>query len=179
MSVVFHLLVAFSFSIAWPFIASPPTTAQPLVIVNMVDRVPETNLEAAKSKAPKASDVEQEATKASTTTTPPPPPPPPKPAPKAKPPEKPVKAPVPDAEILPDKQVKPPKAKPVSARGSSCATQTGRAAKTAATTAAHSFNRCAACPSEQADQKITAETEGAGTFRRASEPCGCVKNQKS
>ncbi len=24
MSVVFHLLVAFSFSIAWPFIASPP-----------------------------------------------------------------------------------------------------------------------------------------------------------
>ena len=53
MSVVFHLLVAFSFSIAWPFIASPPITAQPLVIVNMVDRVPETNLEAAKSKAPK------------------------------------------------------------------------------------------------------------------------------
>ena len=44
MSVVFHLLVAFSFSIAWPFIASPPTTAQPLVIVNMVDRVPETCL---------------------------------------------------------------------------------------------------------------------------------------
>ena len=72
MSVVFHLLVAFSFSIAWPFIASPPTTAQPLVIVNMVDRVPETNLEAAKSKAPKASDVEQEATKKR-------PPPPPRP----------------------------------------------------------------------------------------------------
>ena len=116
MSVVFHLLVAFSFSIAWPFIASPPTTAQPLVIVNMVDRVPETNLEAAKSKAPKASDVEQEATKKRPPLPPPPPPPPPpKPAPKVKPPEKPVKAPVPDAEILPDKQVKPPKAKPVSA----------------------------------------------------------------
>ena len=81
MSVVFHLLVAFSFSIAWPFIASPPTTAQPLVIVNMVDRVPETNLEAAKSKAPKASDVEQEATKKRPPPPPPPPPPPQTPAP--------------------------------------------------------------------------------------------------
>jgi len=114
MSVAFHLLVALSFSVAWPFIASPPTTAQPLVIVNMVERVPETNLEAAKSKSPKASEIEQEETK-KRPPPPPPPPPPPKPVEVAKAPEAPAKAPAPNAEILPDKQVKPPKPKPVSA----------------------------------------------------------------
>ena len=63
LSVGFHLLVMLSFTVAWPFISAPPTTAQPLMIVDMVARAPVTNLEAAPKTAPTASETEQKETK--------------------------------------------------------------------------------------------------------------------
>jgi len=116
LSVGFHLLVMLSFTVAWPFISAPPTTAQPLMIVDMVARAPVTNLEAAPKTAPTASETEQKETKKRV----PPPPPPPPPPPSEKPVIEPVKTTAPppkpkpaaDAEILPDKKIEQPKAKP-------------------------------------------------------------------
>ena len=116
LSICFHLLVVLSFTIAWPFVSAPPTTAQPLVIVDLIQKAPQTNLRSAPKQAPKTSEIEQKETKKRV---PPPPPPPPAP-PQAKPvieqakttapPPKPK--PAPDVEILPDKKVQQPKAKP-------------------------------------------------------------------
>ena len=51
LSILFHLLVVAVTLIGWPFLAPPPPTAQPLVIVDMVKTVPKTNLAAEESKA--------------------------------------------------------------------------------------------------------------------------------
>lgn len=116
LSVCFHLLVVLAFTVSWSFISAPPTTAQPLVVVDLVARAPQTNLQSAPSKAPKKSEVEQKETKKRV----PPPPPPPPPPPQSKPVIEPAKTtapapkpkPAPDVEILPDKKVEQPKAKP-------------------------------------------------------------------
>ena len=114
LSILFHLLVVAVTLIGWPFLVTPPPTTQPLIIVDMVKTVPQTNLAAAESKAKASSEPEQEATRRK-------PPPPPPPAPPPPPPEtvvakaEPAPAPkpvVPDAEILPDKPVAVPKPKP-------------------------------------------------------------------
>lgn len=116
LSILFHLLVVTLALVGWPFLTTPPPTAQPLIIVDMVKTVPNTNLAAADSKAKASPDPKQEATRRK----PPPPPPPPPPAPP--PPETvaeadPQPAPTPkpvaqDAEILPEKPVAKPKPKP-------------------------------------------------------------------
>ena len=123
LSILFHLLVVAVTLIGWPFLAPPPPTAQPLVIVDMVKTVPKTNLAAEESQAKASSEPEQEATRRK----PPPPPPPPPPAPPPPQPQQVAKAePAPaakpkpvvqKAEILPDKPkaVPKPTPKPVAA----------------------------------------------------------------
>lgn len=116
-SVLFHVAVVVGFTVGWPFLKSPEITAQPLIIVDLVDIVEETNLASAQ-KSDKSSEVEQKETRRRPPPPPPPAPPPPKPAPAPEPPRpqtKPAAQPnvaVADAEILPDKDVAIPKAKP-------------------------------------------------------------------
>jgi outer membrane biosynthesis protein TonB len=113
LSLGFHILVATLFTIGWPFFNSDETDIQPLIVVDIVRTVPNTNLAAAESGG-KAADVEQEETRKKP---PPPPPPPPAPAPKpvaqAKPTPKATPKPVADAiEILPTKTVSAPVTRP-------------------------------------------------------------------
>ena len=116
LSILFHLLVVAVAVIGWPFLATPPPTAQPLVIVDMVKTVPKTNLAAEESQAKASSEPEQEATRRK----PPPPPPPPPPAPPPPQPQQvakaePAPAPKPvveKAEILLEKPKPVPKPKP-------------------------------------------------------------------
>lgn len=107
LSLGFHILVVTLFTIGWPFFNSDETDIQPLIVVDIVRTVPNTNLVTAESGG-KAADIEQEETRKKPT--PPPPPPPPAPAPKplaqAKPTPKAAPKPVADAvEILPTKTV--------------------------------------------------------------------------
>jgi outer membrane biosynthesis protein TonB len=115
LSLGFHILVVTLFTIGWPFFNSDETDIQPLIVVDIVRTVPNTNLAAAESGG-KAADVEQEETRKK-----PPPPPPPapvpkpvaqtKPTPKATP--KATPKPVADAiEILPTKTVSAPVTRP-------------------------------------------------------------------
>ncbi len=46
-SAVFHLLVVLAFAIGWPFLSDREPMAQPLMIIDMVDIVPDTNLQPA------------------------------------------------------------------------------------------------------------------------------------
>lgn len=113
LSLGFHILVATLFTIGWPFFNSDETDIQPLIVVDIVRTVPNTNLAAAESGG-KAADVEQEETRKKP---PPPPPPPPAPVPKpvaqAKPTPKATPKPVADAiEILPTKTVSAPVTRP-------------------------------------------------------------------
>lgn len=113
LSLGFHILVVTLFTIGWPFFNSDETDIQPLIVVDIVRTVPNTNLAAAESGG-KAADVEQEETRKKP---PPPPPPPPAPVPKpvaqAKPTPKATPKPVADAvEILPTKTVSAPVTRP-------------------------------------------------------------------
>ena len=113
LSLGFHILVFTLFTIGWPFFNSDETDIQPLIVVDIVRTVPNTNLAAAESGG-KAADVEQEETRKKP---PPPPPPPPAPVPKpiaqAKPTPKATPNPVADAEeILPTKTVSAPVTRP-------------------------------------------------------------------
>ena len=113
LSLGFHILVVTLFTIGWPFFNSDETDIQPLIVVDIVRTVPNTNLAAAESGG-KAADIEQEETRKKP---PPPPPPPPAPAPKpvaqAKPTPKAASKPVADAaEILPTKIVSAPIMRP-------------------------------------------------------------------
>ena len=111
-SMLFHVLLVTLGLISWPFLQDKDTNAQPLIIVDVVATLPKTNL--ADSSAAKSSpEPEQEATRKK----PPPPPPPPPPEPKAAskaPPAKPTlpKPVIEKAEILPDKPLPVPQAKP-------------------------------------------------------------------
>ena len=112
LSLGFHVLVVTLFTAGWPFLTSDETDTQPLIVVDIVRTVPNTNLAGADSSG-KAADVEQE----ETLKKPPPPPPPPAPVPKpvaqAKPAPKVAPKPVADdAEILPSKIVSAPVARP-------------------------------------------------------------------
>ena len=111
LSLGFHILVVTLFTIGWPFFNSDETDIQPLIVVDIVRTVPNTNLAAAESGG-KAADIEQEETRKK-----PPPPPPPAPVPKpvvqAKPTPKAALKPVADAvEILPTKTVSAPVTRP-------------------------------------------------------------------
>ena len=111
LSLGFHILVVTLFTIGWPFFNSDETDIQPLIVVDIVRTVPNTNLAAAESGG-KAADIEQEETRKK-----PPPPPPPAPVPKpvaqAKPTPKATPKPVADAvEILPTKTVSAPVTRP-------------------------------------------------------------------
>ena len=113
LSLSFHILVVTLFTIGWPFFNSDETDIQPLIVVDIVRTVPNTNLAAAESGG-KAADVEQEETRKKP---PPPPPPPPAPVPKpvaqAKPTPKATPKPVADVEeILPTKTVSAPVTRP-------------------------------------------------------------------
>lgn len=113
LSLGFHILVVSLFTIGWPFFNSDETDIQPLIVVDIVRTVPNTNLAAAESGG-KAADIEQEETRKKP---PPPPPPPPAPVPKpvaqAKPTPKAAPKPVADAaEILPTKSVSAPVTRP-------------------------------------------------------------------
>ena len=113
LSLGFHVLVVTLFTVGWPFLTSDETDTQPLIVVDIVRTVPNTNLAGADSGG-KAADVEQEETLKKP---PPPPPPPPAPVPKpvaqAKPaPNVAPKPVVDDAEILPSKIVSAPVARP-------------------------------------------------------------------
>ena len=113
LSLGFHILVVTLFTIGWPFFNSDETDIQPLIVVDIVRTVPNTNLAAAESGG-KAADVVQEETRKKP---PPPPPPPPAPVPKpvaqAKPKPKATPKPVADAvEILPTKTVSAPVTRP-------------------------------------------------------------------
>ena len=115
LSILFHLLVVAVTVMGWPFLAPPPPSAQPLVIVDMVKTVPKTNLAAADSKAKASSEPEQEATRRKPPPPPPPPPAPPPPQPQQVAKAEPAPAPKPvvqNAEILPDKPKAEPKPKP-------------------------------------------------------------------
>ena len=112
LSLGFHVLVVTLFTVGWPFLTSDETDTQPLIVVDIVRTVPNTNLAGADSGG-KAADVEQE----ETLKKPPPPPPPPAPVPKslaqAKPTPKVAPKPVADdTEILPSKIVSAPVARP-------------------------------------------------------------------
>jgi hypothetical protein len=99
------------FTIGWPFFNSDETDIQPLIVVDIVRTVPNTNLAAAESGG-KAADVEQEETRKKPPP-PPPPPPVPKPLAQAKPTPKATPKPVADAEeILPTKTVSAPVTRP-------------------------------------------------------------------
>ena len=111
LSLGFHILVVTLFTIGWPFFNSDETDIQPLIVVDIVRTVPNTNLAAAESGG-KAADIEKEETRKK-----PPPPPPPAPVPKpvaqAKPTPKAASKPVADAaEILPTKTVSAPVTRP-------------------------------------------------------------------
>ena len=111
LSLGFHILVVTLFTIGWPFFNSDETDIQPLIVVDIVRTVPNTNLAAAESGG-KAADIEKEETRKK-----PPPPPPPAPVPKpvaqAKPTPKATPKPVADAEeILPTKTVSAPVTRP-------------------------------------------------------------------
>lgn len=113
LSLGFHILVVTLFTIGWPFFNSDETDIQPLIVVDIVRTVPNTNLAAAESGG-KAADIEQEETRKKP---PPPPPPPPAPVPKpvvqAKPTPRATPKPVADAvEILPTKTVSAPVTRP-------------------------------------------------------------------
>ena len=110
LSLGFHVLVVTLFTVGWPFLTSDETDTQPLIVVDIVRTVPNTNLAGADSGG-KAADVEQEETLKK------PPPPPPAPVPKslaqAKPTPKVAPKPVADdTEILPSKIVSAPVARP-------------------------------------------------------------------
>ena len=110
LSLGFHVLVVTLFTVGWPFLSSDETDTQPLIVVDIVRTVPNTNLAGADSGG-KAADVEQEETLKK------PPPPPPAPVPKsvaqAKPTPKVAPKPVADdTEILPSKIVSAPVARP-------------------------------------------------------------------
>jgi outer membrane biosynthesis protein TonB len=111
LSLGFHVLVVTLFTVGWPFLTSDETDTQPLIVVDIVRTVPNTNLAGADSGG-KAADVEQE----EMLKKPPPPPPPapvPKPVAQAKPAPKVAPKPVADdAEILPSKIVSAPVARP-------------------------------------------------------------------
>ncbi|MBT5482113.1 MAG: hypothetical protein HOK46_04980 [Alphaproteobacteria bacterium] len=114
LSLGFHVLVVTLFTVGWPFLTSDETDTQPLIVVDIVRTVPNTNLAGADGGG-KAADVEQE----ETLKKPPPPPPPPPPAPVPKPVAQAKPAPkvapkpvVDDAEILPSKIVSAPVARP-------------------------------------------------------------------
>ena len=121
-SAVFHLLVVLAFAIGWPFLSDREPLAQPLVIIDMVDIVPETNLQSAppmeeKQAAPAEEKPAPKIEQASSLTPPPPPPPAPAPPPPAPaPPSPPPPAPAPEApakaEILPDKKIAAPLPRP-------------------------------------------------------------------
>ena len=124
-SAVFHLLVVLAFAIGWPFLSDREPMAQPLVIIDMVDIVPDTNLQSAppmeeKQAAPAEKKPAPKIEKASSLTPPPPPapapPPPPPPPPAPAPPPPPPPAPAPEApakaEILPDKKIAAPVSRP-------------------------------------------------------------------
>ena len=111
LSLGFHILVVTLFTIGWPFFNSDETDIQPLIVVDIVRTVPNTNLAAAESGG-KAADVVQEETRKK-----PPPPPPPAPVPKpvaqAKLTPKAAPKPVADAvEILPTKIASAPITRP-------------------------------------------------------------------
>ena len=111
LSLGFHILVVTLFTIGWPFFNSDETDIQPLIVVDIVRTVPNTNLAAAESGG-KAADVEQEETRKKPPP-PPPPPPVPKPLAQAKPTPKATPKPVADAEeILPTKTVSAPVTRP-------------------------------------------------------------------
>ena len=111
LSLGFHVLVVTLFTVGWPFLTSDETDTQPLIVVDIVRTVPNTNLAGADSGG-KAADVEQE----EMLKKPPPPPPPapvPKPVAQAKPAPKVAPKPVADdAEILPSKIVSAPVVRP-------------------------------------------------------------------
>ena len=111
LSLGFHILVVTLFTIGWPFFNSDETDIQPLIVVDIVRTVPNTNLAAAESGG-KAADIEKEETRKK-----PPPPPPPAPVPKpvaqTKPTPKATPKPVADSvEILPTKTVSAPVTRP-------------------------------------------------------------------
>ena len=129
-SAVFHLLVVLAFAIGWPFLSDREPLAQPLVIIDMVDIVPDTNLQSAppleeKQAAPAEEKPAPKIEKASSLTPPPPPPPAPAPPPPPPPPPPPAPTPPPPppppapapeapakAEILPDKKIAAPVPRP-------------------------------------------------------------------
>jgi outer membrane biosynthesis protein TonB len=111
LSLGFHILVVTLFTISWPFFNSDETDIQPLIVVDIVRTVPNTNLAAAESGG-KAADIEQEETRKK-----PPPPPPPAPVPQplaqAKPtPKAAPKTVAETVEILPTKTVSAPVTRP-------------------------------------------------------------------
>ena len=109
LSLGFHVLVVTLFTVGWPFLTSDETDTQPLIVVDIVRTVPNTNLAGADSGG-KAADVEQEEMLKKP---PPPPAPVPKPVAQAKPAPKVAPKPVvDDAEILPSKIVSAPVARP-------------------------------------------------------------------
>ena len=113
LSLGFHILVVTLFTIGWPFFNSDETDIQPLIVVDIVRIVPNTNLAAAESGG-KAADIEQEETRKKP---PPPPPPPPAPVPQplaqAKPtPKAAPKTVAETVEILPTKTVSAPVTRP-------------------------------------------------------------------
>ncbi len=113
-SLLFHMAVIVLGMVSWPFLHDRDISAQPLITVDVVRTLPQTNL-AASSKAKSSPEPEQEATRKRP---PPPPPPPPPTAARAPAPQPPAPKPVPPkpqiqtAEILPEKPVPVPEAKP-------------------------------------------------------------------
>ena len=110
-SALFHVLIVLLGMVGWPFLQDKDINAQPLVIVDVVATLPKTNL-AASNNTKSSPEPEQEASQKKP---PPPPPPPPEPQVSAKaPPPKPAppKPVIEKAEILPDKPVPVPQAKP-------------------------------------------------------------------
>ncbi|MGB1182105.1 MAG: hypothetical protein ACPG4I_01705 [Candidatus Puniceispirillaceae bacterium] len=112
-SALFHVLIVLFGMVGWPFLQDKDINAQPLIIVDVVATLPKTNL-AASNSAKSSPEPEQEASRKKP---PPPPPPPPPPEPqvstKAPPPKPaPLKPVIEKAEILPDKPVPVPQAKP-------------------------------------------------------------------
>lgn len=114
LSLGFHVLVVTLFTVVWPFLNLDERNTQPLIVVDIVRTVPNTNLAGAEGGG-KAADVEQEETLRKPPPPPPPPPPDsvPKPVVQAKPAPKVAPKPVTDAaEILPSKIVSAPVARP-------------------------------------------------------------------
>ena len=114
-SVIFHMLIVALAMVGWPFLSEKDINAQPLIIVDVVASLPKTNL-AASNRAKSSPEPEQEASRKKPPPPPPPPPPAPQPVAKAPPPKPAPPKPVAEtAEILPDKPVPVPKAKPEAA----------------------------------------------------------------